>query len=413
MQAQVALALGQGPLAGDGHVVPLPDRLEARRREIVAAFVWRRRRGGRARAGLHPGARRPAEVLRQAEVRPAIGPRHRRQRRQAADRVGVHHREAPPLPRRRVDDPALVNGVAARRLRVAGPHGKRRRRWAAGWPQLQAMALGEAEVLAAAHLLVDFPGPREAIGARGRHAHLVEEPRARQEVLPADLVEVEALAHARTWRDDLALRAGDDIEQIGGQLSEPDAAVAPHDVGLPVVVEEHRQIVERPLHRRACPRPGGVRGPEQLRRLAVDVAEDVERALVEAEARRPDALPVDALAFFEPERRAEIQRIERVGEEPPVHQIARVQDRQSGHAVHGRAGQVEILADADEVAVGELVVEQRVGERPVAVVRGPGRRLGPGPSPGLSPGRHCRDCQYEGGGDDAAGEPYVHGSPAY
>ena len=48
---------------------------------------------------------------------------------------------------------------------------------------------------------------------------------------------------------------------------------------------------------------------------AVDVAEDVERAVVIAEARRPDALAVDLLAVFETERRAEVEPVERVGDE--------------------------------------------------------------------------------------------------
>jgi hypothetical protein len=48
-----------------------------------------------------------------------------------------------------------------------------------------------------------------------------------------------------------------------------------------------------------------------------------------------------------------------------------MQHRESGHRVHRRAGEVVVVSDADEVRIGELVVEERIGERAVAVVGGP------------------------------------------
>jgi hypothetical protein len=70
-----------------------------------------------------------------------------------------------------------------------------------------------------------------------------------------------------------------------------------------------------------------------------------------AEGRRPDALAVDVLALLQPEGRAEIELVEGVGDELPVHQVLRAQDRQARHGVHGGAGQVEPAVDQDQVGI--------------------------------------------------------------
>src|SRR5579862_3515526 len=49
-----------------------------------------------------------------------------------------------------------------------------------------------------------------------------------------------------------------------------------------------------------------------------------------------------------------------------------MQHRQPRHGVHRGAGQIVVLANADQIGVGKLVVEQRVRERAVAVVSVPG-----------------------------------------
>ena len=156
---------------------------------------------------------------------------------------------------------------------------------------------------------------------------------------------------------------------------EADAAVSPDDVDLAIVVEQHRQIVQRAFHRAVLPRTGRILRREQLRLLAVHVAEDIEGAVAVTERGRPQPLAIDVLAVFEAKCRAEIELRRRVREEFPVDQVARVQDRQAGHRVHGRAGEIEILADADHVRIGEFLVEKRIGERAVAIVGCPGRRL--------------------------------------
>ncbi len=110
--------------------------------------------------------------------------------------------------------------------------------------------------------------------------------------------------------------------------------------------------------------------------MPVHVSEDVERAVVVAEARRPDALTVDFLALLEPEVRAKVEAIESVCKEPPVDQIARVQDRQPWHDVHRGARQVVVGTHANHVGIGEFVVEKWIRVCAVPVIRGPGPASG-------------------------------------
>ena len=57
-------------------MIPMPNRLEGLAREIITSFVWSPRRLHRI-IRLKPGTRRTAQVLLQAEVRPAIHPSNR------------------------------------------------------------------------------------------------------------------------------------------------------------------------------------------------------------------------------------------------------------------------------------------------------------------------------------------------
>src|SRR5262245_41648866 len=63
-----------------------------------------------------------------------------------------------------------------------------------------------------------------------------------------------------------------------------------------VVIKQHRHVMSsRQLV--ALPRALNRLGAEDLETRAVDVGEDVERSLVIADTRRPDALTVDAASF--------------------------------------------------------------------------------------------------------------------
>ena len=195
-----------------------------------------------------------------------------------------------------------------------------------------------------------------------------------------DLVDVVSLAYAAALGNDDALGALHGAAHVGLQLRTLHLAVVVDGVDLAVIVEEHAQVVDAPLHVVVRPRAADVLRRVALQALAVDVREDVELAARIADAGCPDALAVD-LATARLRRAAEregrvgeVEAVEAVADVLPVHQVLGVQDDQAGHGVHRRACQVVVVAHAENVGVGELVVEQRVGERAVAVVGRP--RLG-------------------------------------
>src|SRR3954454_15370183 len=108
--------------------------------------------------GLDPDARRALEVARQAEVGPAILPGDRRKAGEPPDRVVIHHREAPPLARRGVHNPALMQRHAAG-ARGIGRYDLERRGW-----ELQPRAFSDAEILICADLEVDLIRASRAAG---------------------------------------------------------------------------------------------------------------------------------------------------------------------------------------------------------------------------------------------------------
>ena len=52
--------------------------------------------------------------------------------------------------------------------------------------------------------------------------------------------------------------------------------------------------------------------------------------------------------------------IGRIRHEGPVQEIARTEDRQPGHAVHGGSGEAEVGAGADPVGIGKFIEEERL-----------------------------------------------------
>lgn len=112
-------------------------------------------------------------------------------------------------------------------------------------------------------------------------------------------------------------------------------------------------------------------GAENLQADAVDVREDVEHAVVITDARRPDALAVDAPAVFQAKGRTEIEPVHAVAHQFPIDQILGLHQLNRGVHVHGGAGEIKCVADTDDVRVLELFIEQRIRICAVAVVGGP------------------------------------------
>ena len=167
-----------------------------------------------------------------------------------------------------------------------------------------------------------------------------------------------AFAHAVALGDDDALGALHGAAHVGLQLGTLHRAVAVDGVHLAVVVEQHAEVVDVTLHVMVRPRAADVLCGVALQSLAVDVAENVELPVGIAYARCPDALAVDFLVVLQREAVfREVEAVEAVGGELPVHEVLRVEDDQSWHGVHRRAGEVVVVAHAEDVRVGELIVK--------------------------------------------------------
>ena len=218
--------------------------------------------------------------------------------------------------------------------------------------------------------------PPDALRARAECA-AVGRVVGRDEVVHAvNLVHVMAFAHAVTFRNDDALGALDGSAHVGLQFGTLHRAVAVDGVHLAVVVEQHAEVVDIALHVMVRPGASDVLCGVALQALAVDVAEHVELAVGVADAGSPDALSVDFLVVLQREAvLGEVEAVETVGDVFPVHQVLRVEDDQPRHGVHGGAGEVVVVAHAEDVRVGELVVEQGVGKRTVTIVSRPRLRL--------------------------------------
>ena len=242
----------------------------------------------------------------------------------------------------------------------------RRRRGAPAQP----VALADTEAFIFADRL-HFPRADDLLGASTLHRHVRTGNSAHNVVAAVDLVDVRAFAHALLGADQNAIAAVDQCGAVGVQFDNADRARAVYRVDL-AVIEKDREIVQPLLNPIVLPRAARIGRAKHLQSEPIHVGKNVISAFVIAEAGRPDALAVNLFAAFQPEVGPEIQAVEGISDPPPVHQIARVQDRQTGHGVHGGAGQVIVGADADHVGIRELIVEQRVRVGSVSVVGCPG-----------------------------------------
>src|SRR4029077_1733968 len=112
----------------------------------------------------------------------------------------------------------------------------------------------QAERLVGADLFVGLVRPVRVISARGGETHAARVPGARDKILIVDLVEMRTLAHAGVFGEEDVRGTGDRVSQRAVESRDVNVLVAPDDVHFAVVVEQDREIVKRPLHRRARPR---------------------------------------------------------------------------------------------------------------------------------------------------------------
>ena len=341
--------------------LPLPLRPERGAVELVAA-----RRDGdrlRRRGGLAVRGDRLAHAPRagDAEQRPVVLPLGGLEAQHAAVHALILEVHEPPfVPARRVDERALVGPIDARR----------------------ALLEHDAGLVGA----IDAPGPQRDLPA-GLHAACGGE-----QVIPAialvDLRPLDRRLGGRVGEDLLPL--AEHLRRVGGHRAHVEPAaearsrrgVRVREVGLAVVVPEGARIDEpasgeqlarlapraRRARRRDDPHPLLV-ARAAVGGSAIDGEEDVERARVLADRRRPDALAVLRLGEARPGHVGE-----RVAGERPVDQIARAQERQRGRAREAGGDEPVLVAHAQDVRVRVVRRQDGVAVRAVAEVRRVQRR---------------------------------------
>ena len=187
-----------------------------------------------------------------------------------------------------------------------------------------------------------------------------------------DLIHVVALADSTALWDNRAFGLLDRPAHIRLQFGTLHLTIAVDGVNLAIVVEEHAEVVDATLHVMVLPGATDILRGIALQTLAVDIRKHIELSVSIADGRCPDALTVDLLMILQREGIvSEVETVEAVGDILPVHEILRVEDHEAGHGMHRGAGKIVVIAHTQDVGVGKLVVEERVGKRAVAVISRP------------------------------------------
>ncbi len=108
--------------------------------------------------------------------------------------------------------------------------------------------------------------------------------------------------------------------------------------------------------------------------MTVYIAENVEFSVVITDTGSPDALTVSLFPILKLKLVSHIETVHGIAAEPPVDKVLGMEHYHTGNAVHRGSGKIEVVTHTNDVRIGELIVEQRVGKRSVAVVSRP--RLG-------------------------------------
>ena len=158
------------------------------------------------------------------------------------------------------------------------------------------------------------------------------------------------------------------------KIGDAGAALRPavDEIKLAVVVPERTRI-NQPLARldelRRRPFAGGIRGGGKINsKIGVGI-KNPELAVVPTNRRRPDAF---AMAHHGKMIRRRLNG-ENMGDDRPVDEILRVQDRQARHGVKTRRHQIKIIADADGIRVRVIGEQHGVLIGAVAAIRNPRR----------------------------------------
>src|SRR5690606_21427502 len=112
------------------------------------------------------------------------------------------------------------------------------------------------------------------------------------------------------------------------------------------------------VHRLSCPRTLRIFCRKHLHTVSVYIGENIKRTIIVPDTWCPNTLSINFLSVFKPECRTHIQLIKSITDDFPVYQIFGMKDWQTGHTVHGRACEIKIIPDPDQIRVGKFIVKQ-------------------------------------------------------
>ena len=124
----------------------------------------------------------------------------------------------------------------------------------------------------------------------------------RNEVIhTVDLIHMMALANGIALRDDRTLGFFDRTAHVGLQFCTFHLAITMNGIDLPVIIEEHTEIVDTALHIMMLPRTTDILRGVALKTLAIDIGKDIELPIGISDSRSPDALAIDLLMVLQRE----------------------------------------------------------------------------------------------------------------
>ena len=324
---------------------------------------------------LSPGTWSTAQITLETQHGPTILPGDGSEGDSAADAVEVHHQQGPPLAALILYDTTLMDVRTGSGILVD-----------LGDTELGAI-MANAVLLILRHLrqrccmvaegLVSGDGDGlvrspDALGTAAEGAAIGTVVGGDEIVHPVDLIHVVTLADGTAFRDDSALRLLYRTTHVRLQFRTLHLTIAVDGIDLPVIVEEHTEVVDTALHVMVLPRATDILRGVALQALAVDVGEHIELAVGIADGWCPDTLAVDLLVILQREGLiVEVEAVEAIRDVLPVHEIPGVEYDEARHRVHRRTSEIVVVAHTEDVGVGELVVKERIGISAITIVSRP------------------------------------------
>ena len=167
-----------------------------------------------------------------------------------------------------------------------------------------------------------------------------------------------SFAHHIALFDNDTLGPFDRATHVGLQFGTHHSSVSVDSIDFSVIVKQNAQVVDTSFHVVVFPWAADVLAGEALQPFSVHIGVEIKGSIMMTDTGCPDTLAVNLFTFFQAEGRV-VKRVavETITYVLPVHQILGVEDNEAGHRVHGRTGQIIVIAHTDDVRVRKLIIK--------------------------------------------------------